>query len=246
MRGSIVLTLAIGLALPSTIPAAMPDKCCGPGCGHCIVPPPPLCPQCTNPCDACRLRLCPAWTAKEAPIWIGRLLRCSNAQERKKAADKLGCRLHADFCQTPAVLTTLIAALHCDACWEVRQAAATSIRRQDARTPQAILALYIASNLDPHYLVRDRANESIQILLVLQRPCYKQLFKDADELIKKVRGKYKPGSHDCQTLYSLCGQVLGEKDAKGDGTASATGGAGVEDDLPGPSNRAEEAKGDEK
>jgi len=173
-------------------------------------------------------------------------MRCSNFQARKTAAAKLGCRWHADFCRTPEVLTALIAALHCDVCWEVRLAAATSIREQDARTPQAILALYIASKLDPHYLVRERADESLDILLVLQRPCYKQLFKAADELIKKLRGKYKPGTHDCQTLYTLCGELLGGKGGTATGTAPSTSGEGGEDDLPGPTNLPKEAKGDEK
>ncbi|HEY7310784.1 MAG TPA: HEAT repeat domain-containing protein [Gemmataceae bacterium] len=243
MRARIVLTLAIGCALASGAWAGDHDKCCGPPCGHCIVPPPPFHPKCTCPCDECRLRLC---SAKEAPIWIEQLLTCSNFEGRKKAAAKLGCRWHADFCQTPEVLTALIAALHCDVCWEVRRAAATSLREQNARTPQAILSLYIASKLDPHYLVRERANESLDILLILQRPCYKQLLKDADELIKKLRGKYKPGTHDCQTIYSLCGQVLDGKSGTTGGTAPATSGARGEDDLPGPTNLPSEAEGKEK
>jgi hypothetical protein len=246
MRGSALPALVIGLAFATSLRAGDHDKCCAPGCGHCIVPPPPFCPKCTCPCDKYRLCLCPAWHVKETYVWIDRLARCSNSQARRQAADKLGCRWHADFCRTPEVLTALIAALHCDACWEVRRAAATSIREQDARTAQAILALYIASKLDPHYLVRDRANESIDILLVLQRPCYKQLFKDADKLIEKLRGKYKPGSHDCQTIYSSCGQVLSGTSGSTGGTTSSTTGEVDEDSLPGPTNLPEEAKGTEK
>lgn len=177
---------------------------------------------------------------------MDRLLHCTNPQARRRAAEKLGCRWEADFCRTPAILTALIAALHCDACWEVRRTAATSIRRQNARTPQAILALYIASTLDPHYLVRERAGESINILLVLQRPCYKQLFKDADELIEKVREKYKPGTHDCQALYSLCELLLSRKDAKTGETTPSRAGEGGEESLPGLTNLPEEAKGTEK
>lgn len=246
MRGSVVLVLATLWALSPRLWAGDHDRCFQPPCGHCIVPPPPFCPKCTGPCDKCRLCLCPAWHAKETYVWIDRLMRCTNAQARRTAADKLGCRWHADFCQTPQVLTSLIAALHCDACWEVRRVAATSLRQQNARTPSAILALYIASKLDPHYLVRERANESIDILLALQRPCYKQLFKDADELIKKLRGKYKPGSHDCQTIYSLCGQVLkGTSSSTGQTaqTAPATAGEGGEETLPGPTNLPKEAEG---
>lgn len=243
MRRSLVVALAAGCVLPAVLWAGNHDRCNAPPCGHCIVPPPPACPKCTNPCDECRLYLCPACLAKETPIWIERLLRCANAEARKHAAEKLGCRLCADFCRTPQVLTALIAALHCDPCWEVRRAAATAIRSQNARTPQAILALYIASRLDPHYLVRERANESIDVLLVLQRPCYKRLFKDADELITELGEKYKPGSHDCQKLYSLCGRVLKGKDAPASETAPSSPGVVDEDKLPGPTNLPKEAEG---
>lgn len=241
-----MLALVIGCVLPPPVGAGDHDKCNGPNCGHCVTPPPPFCPKCTSPCDKYRLCLCPAWNAKEAQTWIEQLLRCSNFQARKKAASKLGCRWHADFCQTPEVLTALIAALHCDACWEVRREAATAIRQQNARTPQAVLALYIASKLDPHYLVRQRANESIDILLVVQRPCYKQLFKDADEVIPKLRDKYKPGTHDCQAIYSLCGLILSRTGGTPTGTTPPTSEEGGEESLPGPSNLPQEAKGEEK
>lgn len=248
MRGIIVLVFVLGWTLTPAIRAGNHDKCAGPNCGHCLVPPPPFCPKCTSPCNECRLCLCPTWHAKEAQTWIERLLSCPNFEGRKKAASKLGCRWHADFCQTPEVLTALIAALHCDGCWEVRREAATALRQQNARTPQALLALYIASQLDPHYLVRERATESINILLVLQRSCYKQLFKDADELIKKLRGKYKPGSHDCQAIYSLCDLVLRGATASetATGTTPSRAGEGGEESLPAPSNLPEEAKGEDK
>src|SRR5437588_400219 len=83
--------------------------------------------------------------------------------ERIKAVKKLGHRLHADFCCDPAVLETLIAALQCDKCWEVRRAAAWAIQSQNARTEEGVLALYIASKLDPHYLVRVAAAEALDI-----------------------------------------------------------------------------------
>jgi hypothetical protein len=246
MRGSIVLALIFGWVITSAGWAGAGDKCSKPDCSHCMIPPPSFCPKCTCPCDECRLCLCPPWKAKETQTWIERLLHCSNFQARKTAAAKLGCRWHADFCRTPEVLTALVAALHCDACWEVRRVAATSLREQDARTPQAILALYLASKLDPHYLVRERANESIDILLILQRPCYKPLLKAADKLIEKLGDKYKPGSHDCRTLYNLCGELLNGKGGTAGGTTPATSGEGGEESLPGPTNRPKEAKGEEK
>src|SRR5579871_5841795 len=238
MDCSIVMALVIGCAVPSGIWASGHDRCCAPGCGHCMVPPPPFCPKCTCPCYECRLRLCPACKVKDTYALIEHLLLCPNSQARKNAAEKLGCRWHADFCQTPEVLSALIAALHDDACWEVRRAAATSLRQQNARTPPALLALYIASKLDPHYLVRERANESIDILLVLQRPCYKELFKEADKLVGKLRGKYKPGSQDMQNLYALSEQVLRgglqEETAKAETPPAPSGEMG--EDLPGPTN----------
>ncbi len=246
MRANFLYALLLGSMLVAGVRAGDHGKCCSPGCGHCMVPPPPFCPKCTNPCDECRLRLGPLCSAREIHDWIDQLLHCQNFHVRKKAACKLGCPWHADFCQSPEVLTALIAALHCDACWEVRRAAATSIREQNARTPSALLALYLASKLDPHYLVRERANESIDILLVLQRPCYKQLFKDADELVKKLRGKYKPGSQDCQAIYDLCGAYLAGATTGGATTGTpSTAGAGLEGEA-GPTNMPSEARGEEK
>src|ERR1700676_3601924 len=69
----------------------------------------------------------------------------SNCCERIKAAEKLGSRLHADFCCCPEVVSSLLGALSCDKCWEVRYAAAWSLFRQDARTEQVVMALYISS-----------------------------------------------------------------------------------------------------
>src|SRR5207249_5284429 len=113
--------------------------------------------------------------------------------DRIRAAEKLGSRLHADFCCDPEVLSALVRALHCDACWEVRKTAAWSIARQKARTEEGVLALYLASKLDPHFLVRDAATDALGILLVCRRACFKDVFGHGDEMIKTLRGHYKPG-----------------------------------------------------
>jgi hypothetical protein len=248
MRGNIAAALLSCVVLTSAVGANGPSSCCASKWGHCIIPPPSQCPKCTCPCDECRLCLCPACKVKETYVWIERLLHCSNAQARKTAAGKLGCRWHADFCQTPEVVSALIAALYNDVCWEVRRTAATALRQQNARVPQAILALYIAGKLDPHYLVRERADESLDILLVLQRPCYKEFFKEADKLVGKLRGKYKPGSHDSKTLALLNGVDSEEATAEGTSTAETLPlpSEMTEDDLRGPTNRANEAKGEDK
>jgi hypothetical protein len=80
-----------------------------------------------------------------------------------------------------------------DPCWEVRRAAAWSIAYQKARTEEGVLALYLASKLDPHYLVRDAATDALSILLVCRRECFKDVFARGDELAKALQGKYRPG-----------------------------------------------------
>jgi hypothetical protein len=113
--------------------------------------------------------------------------------DRIKAAENLGSRIHADFCCVPEVLSALTNALANDPCWEVRKAAAWSIAGQKARTEEGVMALYLASKLDPHYLVRDAATDALGVLLVCRQECFKDLFAHGDELVKALRGKYRPG-----------------------------------------------------
>lgn len=173
--------------------------CCNHGI-HCIVPPPPACPDCREPCAR---RLCLTCCGSDhAHQLVERLCTCDDCCGRIKAARKLGCRLHADFCHDPQVLSALVHALHCDPCWEVRREAAWSIAMQGARTDYGVLALYLASKIDPHFLVRDRANDALDILIVCRRNCFKELFADADAWMKKnLKGKYKPA--DCHRLDEL-------------------------------------------
>jgi hypothetical protein len=105
------------------------------------------------------------------------------------------------------VLTSLTHAVVCDSCWEVRRAAAWSLARQNARTEEAILALHVASKLDPHYLARTKAADALDVLLVCRRECYKELLATGDELVKQLRGKYKPGSPECTACFTQCCQV---------------------------------------
>jgi hypothetical protein len=127
--------------------------------------------------------------------------------ERIKAVKKLGCRLHADFCSDPCVLTALLNALHCDPCYEVREAAAWSLVGQNARVEQAILSLYIQSKIDPHYLVRTKSAEALDILTLCHRPCYKGLYEQGDAIVKALKAaKYKPGQPGCQAILAgVCG-----------------------------------------
>lgn len=179
---------------------------CGLHCKeHCMVPPPPNCPDCSCPCDH-RFNLCPEWKSAHAQKLIEELDACCCC-DRIKTVRKLGHRFHADFCNDPCVLDTLIASLQCDKCWEVRREAAWGIQKQNARTEQGVLALYISSKLDPHYLVRVAATEALDILTIAHRECFTETLKSGDELIKELKKQgYKPGSDNCRVILgALCG-----------------------------------------
>jgi hypothetical protein len=167
-------------------------------CGiHCIEPPPPPCLGCGDRCDNAHHHCC-KWKSEHVQKLIDELCHAECCCDRISAAKKLGHRCHADICCCPDVLHALVGALQDDCCWEVRQAAAWSIAMQGARNRYAVLALYLASKADPHYMVRDRAADGLDILLVCRRSCceYKELFEAADALIVEVRARklYKPGT----------------------------------------------------
>jgi hypothetical protein len=169
---------------------------------HCIVPPPPDCPDCGCPCEH-GIHHCSPRKCEHAHELIEQL-SSGCCCDRIKAAEKLGCRLHADYCCTPEILPALSHAIVCDSCWEVRKAAAWAIAYQKARVEQGVLALYLASKLDPHYLVRDAATDALSVLLVCRRECFKDLFTQADALVKQLRGKYEPGKEGCELVLNLC------------------------------------------
>jgi hypothetical protein len=178
------------------------------GCKErCTTPPPPSCPDCTCPCDQLRL---PTLYGCEHVKCLIEDLHGATCCDRIKAVKKLGHRLHADFCSNPEVLAALIDALQCDPCFEVRKAAAWSIMLQNARTEQGILALYISSRLDPHVLVRDRAAEALDILLVGdKKACFKGVFESGDELVKSLKKSgYKPGTENCQIIFAAQAEMI--------------------------------------
>jgi hypothetical protein len=170
------------------------------GCNtKCIEPPPPECPNC--PC-ACEHRLpLTLFSSCHAQKFID-ALHDGDCCDRVHAAKKLGCRLHADYCSDPCVLGALIGALQCDPCWEVRRTAAWSILGQKATSDEAILALYVSSKIDPHYMVRSRAAEALDILTLCRRECYKSLYESGDKLIKELKAaKWAPGGPNCRILF---------------------------------------------
>ena len=173
---------------------------------HCICPPPPDCPDCSCPCEH---RLHIPGTGKRAHEYVAEL-SSDCCCDRIRAAHKLGSRLHADFCCNPEILDALIHAALCDPCWEVRKTAAWSIALQRARVDTAVLALYLLSRTDPHYMVRDKARDSLDVLLVCRRECFTNLFNRVDELMKDKEVKKllaekenKPGRAGCMVLYNL-------------------------------------------
>ncbi len=178
------------------------DGCKGcKGCKDYCKPIPVVpCPDCGPPCEH-RLCLCVCGAGHAEKLIEGLCAEC--CCERIKAAKKLGCRLHADFCQCPDVLTALVTALLTDPCWEVREAAAWSLEGQGARTEEGLLALYISSKMDPHYMVRAKATEALDILTLGRLACYRSLFRYADGLITGLRAaKFKPGADKCRIVFN--------------------------------------------
>lgn len=177
---------ADGLGLHSCCPTCYPIPC-------------PTCPDCSCPCDH-RMAIS-LFGAEHAQCLIEALQSC-NACERLKAVQKLGHRLHADFCANPCVLEALVCALECDPCWEVRRAAAWAILSQGARTEDGVLALYIASKADTHAMVRARAAEALDILTLCRAACYKELYERGDKIVKYLKdNKWRPGADNCRQLF---------------------------------------------
>lgn len=175
-------------------------------CGiHCVEPRDEPCLGCKEKCH----KHCSAHKSEHAGKLIEKLEHGDCCCERIKAAEKLGCCLHANYCCCPEVLTALVHALQDDSCWEVRKAAAWSIAHQKARTPYAVLALYLSGRLDPHYLVRDAATDALAVLMPCRMTCpqYKDLVAAADELIPPLRARkvYRPGTSTFSVNFeSLC------------------------------------------
>jgi hypothetical protein len=192
-------------------------RCCNWGI-HCMEPPAD-CPDCSEPHHRLGHNSC------HVQEWLDKLCSGDCCCERIKAAEKLGHRMHADYCTCPEVLDGLIRALQNDTCWEVRRAAAWSIAMQGARTETAVLALYLASRLDHHYMVRDKALESLDILLVCRRGCYTELFARADTLIVEMRKRnlYRPGQNNFNVVLGSSGDGALVLTAPGATTAPQAG-----------------------
>jgi hypothetical protein len=167
--------------------------------------PPEECPDCSDACPHCHF--CWPGHSEHAQKLIDQLCHGECCCDRIKAAEKLGCCVHANWGCDPEIIDALVGAMECDTCWEVRRAAAYSIAHQGARNSYTVLALYLASKLDHHYMVRDRAKEALDILTVCRRECYKQLFDSADAAAGKIKPYYNPTKEQCIHLALDCGCI---------------------------------------
>jgi HEAT repeats len=162
----------------------------------------PIPPEACGPCpDQCKHGFFPPLSRKcavEDKIHV--LYTDPNFAHRVCAVEWLGCCMHDDACADPEVMEALFAALQCDPAWEVRRAGAIAIRHQHLLCRTALMALYIAAKTDPHFTVRLKSAESLDILTVPYPPsCFKDMRKQGDALIVELRrAGYKPGSEHCR------------------------------------------------
>lgn len=191
-RALAVAVLALGWMAGSLLAGSHKRR--GDGCTL----PSQHCPDCSGPCDHCRL---PAFLhgGTEHVQELLEDLASGDDCERQQIVRKLGCQFHADFCANPEVLETLIGILLGDPCWQVRREAAWAIYGQDAHTDAAVLALYISSKLDPQYMVRARSTEALEIVTHCRQRCFAELYRSGDVLIKELRAaNYQPGKSSCR------------------------------------------------
>jgi hypothetical protein len=173
-------------------------KCAGDHCKP--MPPTPPC-DCGDPCAEGHHH-CSAWKSKRAHKLLEELC-AEDCCTRIHAARKLAHRFNGDFCCDCDILPALVKALLSDPCWEVRRAAAWAIAMQGARTEFALIALYVSSRTDAHYLVRDRAQEAFDQLILCRRECYKKLFLATDALVAQLRiEKIRPGRDKADVLIN--------------------------------------------
>jgi hypothetical protein len=172
--------------------------CCG---DHCKPMPPPYIPDCGEPCEHGHHKCSCKKAARAAQLLQD--LCAEDCCTRIKAAKHLGCRLLVDYCCNPEILDGLVKALLSDCCWKVRRHAAWSIAMQCARTEYALVALYISSRRDAHYMVRSRAAEAIDLLIICRKDCYKKLFEATDALITQLEiEKVRPGRDKAELIIN--------------------------------------------
>jgi hypothetical protein len=197
MKRILCLSAAVVLGWVSQSPATGLCHNCG---SHCKDQPPPYTPDCSEGCHGKHKCTCKKSARTQ------KLLEDLCAEDcctRIKAARHLGHRWEADYCCNPEVVDALVKALLSDCCWRVREAAAWSLFKQDARTEYVLVALYVSSRRDAHYLVRVRAAEAIDELILCRKECYKKLFKATDALITQLEiEKVRPGRDKAELIIN--------------------------------------------
>jgi hypothetical protein len=203
MKRILWLSAAVLLGWVSQSPAGCFCHNCG---SHCKDQPPPNNPDCSEGCDHGHHK-CSCKKSARAQKLLEELC-AEDCCTRIKAAKHLGYRCEVDYCCNPEVLDGLVKALLSDCCWQVREAAAWSIFKQHARTEYALVALYVSSRRDAHYLVRVRAAEAIDELILCRKECYKKLFEATDALITQLEiEKVRPGRDKAELIINGLGAV---------------------------------------
>jgi len=132
---------------------------------------------------------------------IAQLSSCST-RDRQVAARKLGNAWNVNIQSHPEVVVALITALQCDSAWEVRNNAAWAIAFQNVANQSGWTCLYVASKLDPHWMVRDTAANAMKVIEArVCLDCIKSWKTRADSLVKQWKGRYNPGKSEPVLIY---------------------------------------------
>lgn len=155
--------------------------------------------------DACSkgCHLCLPWYESHTAKLLEELDDC-HYRCRADAAHKLGSKLHTDFCCQPKIVGALVHTLQCDPCYVVRKKAAYAIAYQGIHDRCGWSALYLASRLDPHYLVRDGAADALKVLEThVSLDCIREWKQDAERFEKELKKVYKPGNQEWAGAFNL-------------------------------------------
>jgi hypothetical protein len=82
---------------------------------------------------------------------------------------------------------------------------------QHDNQPAAVVALFVSSKLDHHYLVRAKSGEALDIVLLCRRPCFNDLFGDVGKqlLAALVKAGFRPGTANCMYIMDQCAAACG-------------------------------------
>jgi hypothetical protein len=172
-----------GAAEASSPVYPQPMACCGEDIGHHLNLP---------------------WHERRTDALIDKLGDCC-PYDRREAARQLGCCINTNACRHPEIVPNLVHALVCDSAWQVRKKAAWSLAYQRAANQCGWTALYLASRLDPHYMVRDCAANALKVIETqVGLNCIRTWKVRGDALAKEMKPKYKPGTASCCEVFSAC------------------------------------------